>query len=271
MKFLREVWKFVNSKIFGYILIAVILIFFVGTCGRMSKIKEDGKRKDQNISALTDSINTVTLKNGEIQSSRDAYMADYKELKEYNVDLAFELKSQRGKVVTLNRIVFQLRQDTADLQAYINELLTKYKTPERVNDSTWNVDWQLAYTYDSTNYDIFNGRTQIGIRAPQNYLKDINLLHNRTQLLNRNSQISLTWGQKWEDTGKNKKLRVYAQTAHPAFQTQLLEGTYVDYPKKRHWFTGFGVGPALNLGYDFLNNQPVIVVGVGIHYSIYQW
>jgi len=269
MEALNKIWKFVNSKIFGYILIAVIAIFLVGTCGRVSNLKEEARIKDQNMSALSDSIKTVILKNGDLQVSRDAFMADAKELRLFNAELSDAVKLQTGKVVTLNRIIFQLKQDTAELRAFIRNLPDP-KPPEQENDSSWNVSWALNYVYDSTNYDLFTGRTRIGLRGPLD-LSKITVIHNGTELLTRNSQIGLIWGQKWEGKGKDKKLRVYAQTAHPAFQTQLLEGTYVDYPKKRHWFTGFGVGPTLNIGYDFLNNQPAVVVGVGIHYSIYQW
>ena len=271
MKALKAVWKFINSNVFKYIVIGVLILLFAGTCGRNSRLKEESAIKDQNISALADSISTVKLRNGELQSSRDAFMADANELRLLNAELSDEVKLQKGKVVTLNRIVFQLKQDTADLQAYINELLSKPETPIQVNDSTWNVNWQLAYVYDSTNYDIFNGTTQVGLKGPKNYFKDITLSHNQTFMTNRESQIGLTWGQKWEGTGKNRRLRVYAQTAHPAFQTKLLEGTYVDYPKKRHWFTGFGVGPQFGVGVDPIRWQPTIYLGVGIHYNIYSW
>jgi len=265
------IWKFVNSKIFGYICLVAFIILFVGTCGRNSSLRDDAAIKDQNIAALTDSIKTVMLKNGDLQVSKNAYMASAKELKAFNEELSDAVKAQKGKVVTLNRIVFQLKQDTTDLQKYIDELLAKYEKPKKVNDSTWNVDWTLPFVYDSTNYDIFTGRTQVGIRGPKSYFPEIDLTHNKTWLLNRESQIGLTWGQKWEGTGKDKKLKVYAQTAHPAFETKLLEGTYVDYPKKRHWFTGFGVGPQVGIGYDFLHNQPAFTVGLGIQYNIYQW
>ncbi|GAF99188.1 unnamed protein product, partial [marine sediment metagenome] len=204
--------------------------------------------------------------NGDLVASKSAYIANEKELKEFNAGLAKQLKDEKGKVVTFNNIVFQLRQDSADLQKNLADLKSEYEKPKQVNDSTWNVDWLLSYVYDSTNYDIFDGRTQVGLRGPEGYFKDITLTHNKTWMLNRNSQIGLTWGQKYEDG----KLKVFAKTAHPAFQAQLLEGTYVDYPKKRHWFTGFGIGPQLSVGYDFLHNQPAFMIGVGIHYNIYQ-
>jgi len=267
MKVLTKIWKFINSKIFGYALIAAFILLFLGTCGRNSVLKEKANRTEQNLIASNDTIKSERLKNGDLRVSINGYVANEKELKVFNEDLANQVKAQTGKVVTLNNIVFHLRQDTADLRAYINYLLTKYETPHQINDSTWNVDWTLAYTYDSANYDIFIGRTQVGLRGPKSFLKDITLTHNKTSLFNRDSKMSLTWGQKYEDD----KLKVFAQTSHPAFQAQLLEGTYVDYPKKRHWFTGFGIGPAANIGYDFLHNQPAIIVGVGIQYNIYQW
>ena len=266
-KFLEKLWKFINSKIFGYIIILVFAALFIGTCGRNSSIKEENARKDQNMSALNDTIKTERLKNGDLLVSIDGYIGDATDLKEFNEGLAKQIKKEKGKVVTLNNIVFQLKQDSADLQENLAELKSKYEKPEQVNDSTWNVDWLLSYVYDSTNFDIFNGRTQVGIRGPEKYFKDITLTHNKTWMLNRQSQIGLTWGQKYDEDGK---LKVFAQTSHPAFQAQLLEGTYVDFPKKRHWFTGFGVGPQLSVGYDFLHNQPAVMIGIGIHYNIYQ-
>jgi HPt (histidine-containing phosphotransfer) domain-containing protein len=271
MKVLKTIWKFINSRIFGYVVIGAFILLLVGMCGRNSNLKEENKIQEQNLAAQSDTIKNVVLENGELQASKNAYMATAKELREYNKELSDEVKNQKGKVVTLNRIVFKLQQDTADLQKYIDELLAKYEKPKRINDSTWNVDWTLPFVYDSTNYDIFTGRTQVGIRGPQSYFPDISLTHNKTWLLNRNSQMSLTWGQKWEGSGKNKRLKVYAQTSHPAFKTQLLEGTYVDYPTKKHWFTGFSVGPQLGVGYDFLNNQPTFTIGLGIQYNVYSW
>ena len=268
-KVLDVIWKFINSKIFGYILIGVLVLLFVGTCGRASNLKEEGKIKDQNISALADTVRTVKLKNGDLQSSRDAFMADAKELRFLNVGLSDEVKLQSGKVVTLNRIVFQLKQDTAELREFIRNMPDP-NPPIQEDDSTWKVSWALNYVYDSINYDLFEGNTRVRLKGPY-VLGDISVSHLGSEMTKRNSQIGLTWGQKYEGSGKNKRLKVYAQTAHPAFQTKLLDGTYVDFPKKRHWFTGLGIGPQLGVGYDFLNNQPAITIGVGIQYNIYQW
>lgn len=269
MKFLKTVWEFINSKVFGYIVICVFIFLFIGTCGRNSNLKDEARIKDQNISALADSIETIRLKNGVLQSSKNAFLADANELKDLNEALSDEVKDQKGKVVTLNRIVFNLKQDTSDLKESIRNLPDP-EPPVQDDDSSWTVSWSTAYVYDSINYDRYDGKTQVRLRGPLD-LSKITVAHNNTFLTYRDSQIGLTWGQKWEGTGKDKKLKVYAQTAHPAFRTKLLEGVYVDYSKKKHWFTGFGIGPQAGIGYNFLNQKTGIYLGIGIQYTIYQW
>jgi len=274
-KFLEGLWKFVNSKIFGYIMILVFAILFLGTCSSNTKLKDESDRKDQNISAMSDTITEVRLKNNELQVKTGAFMATEKELKDLNSDLAKRVSEQKGKVVTLNRIVFNLTQERDELQRWKDDHPPVVAPPSQVNDSTWNVPWSAKYVYDSTgvdtsNYDIYAGITQIGLRGPYD-LGKVSVKLNSSDLTYRDSKMSMVWGQKWEGVGKNKKLVVYAQTSHPAFEAKLLKGTYVDYPKRDHWFTGFGIGPQIDIGYDFMNNRPAFVVGVGIHYNIYNF
>ena len=145
MKFLKSLWKFINSKVFGYILIAVAILLLVGTCGRNANLKEEAERSHQNLIASNDTIKIERLKNGDLQVSIGGYIANEKELREFNEDLANQVKAQTGKVITLNNIVFHLKQDTTELRRYIDSLLTKFKEPEQINDSTWNVDWVISY------------------------------------------------------------------------------------------------------------------------------
>lgn len=269
MKYLTLIWNFLNSKLFSYILIVLVVFFLINYWNKSRNLKEDLERKDHNIGVLNDSITTIKLKNGEYEASIGSYIATAEELKQFNKRLALQLEKESGKVVTFGNLIFRLRQDSIKLQKQLSELKAKYEKPVQINDSTWNVDWTLPFIYDSTNYDIFKGRTQIVTSGdiPKVWLDKIIINHNKTWLLNRESQIGLTWGQK----EVNGKLLVFARTAHPAFQAKLLEGVYVDYPQKEHWFEGFGIGPNLSLGYDPLNSKTSIFIGVGIHYNIYKW
>lgn len=272
-KILNMIWKFLNSRLFAYIGIVLLVILFVGNCNRISDLNDTISTKNKNIEVLNDTVKTVKLKNGDLQSTVGSFQAKNKELKLLNESLYNEVKKRKTEVVTLNRIVFQLKQDTSDLQKYIDYLegIINNPPPEKLNDTTWNIPWNMKFSYDSLNYDFYSGVTTVGLRGQLAYINDILLTNEGTRMLNRESQMELIWGQEYEGKGKNRKLRVYAETAHPAFITKLLEGTYVDYPEKRHWFTGFGIGPNLGVGYDFINSQPTLTVGLGIHYSIYSW
>lgn len=269
MKYLTLIWNFLNSKLFSYILIVLVVFFLINFWNKSRNLKEDLERKDHNIEVLNDSIKTVKLKNGDLESSIGSYKATAKELEEFNKRLTDQIKAEKGKVITFGNLVFRLRQDSIRLQKELDSLKAKYETPVQVNDSTWNVDWTLPYIYDSLNYDIYKGRTQVVVSGNilPICLEEIRLKHNKTWMLNRDSQMNLTWGQK----EVNGKLLVFARTAHPAFQAKLLEGVYVDYPHKDHWFTGFGVGPQLGIGYNFIQSEPVLTIGVGITYNVYHW
>lgn len=267
MKALKMVWDFLNSRVGGYVILFLLVVFLIGTCKRSSSLRDDIQRHQNNVEALTDKLREERTHSGELRASIQGYVANTRELEIYNRELAEQVKNERGKVITLNNIVFNLRQDVDDLNKYIDELLTKFNEPVQVDDSTWRVDWNLAYTYDEYNYDRYTGRTIIGLTGDVNLLRDITLNHRGTSLLNRDSQMRLTWGQTEEDG----KLRVYAQTAHPAFRAQLLEGVYVDYPAKRNWFTGISVGPHVGMSWNFNESRVITYVGVGLQYNIYHW
>jgi len=267
-KYLNIIWNFLNSKVFTYIVIIIAIIILVSTCSKNEKLKDEVTRNNQNISALTDTIITIKTKNGNLQSSINGYIVSEKELKDLNKNLYNLVDQQKGKVITLNNIIFQLKQDTSDLNRYINENKTP---PEKINDSTYDINWTLSYIYDSLNYDIYKGQTRIGLTGNSLFLKEVKIKHNYTKLLDRESQINLIWGQKWEKINGENKLRIFAESAHPAYRAKLLEGVYVDYPKQKHWFTGFGIGPGIIIGYDVLHARPALVFGIDFHYTIYQW
>ena len=270
-KFFERLWKFLNSKVFLYVIGIIIIILLAGQCKTNSDLKRDNKISEQNIETLTDSIQIVKDKNGKLQAEKAILFGSEKDLKKLNAGLYSELKAQKGQVVSLNKTVLTLHQTIDDLNKFIDSLNSSYEDPVfNPLDSTWTIPWTLAYTYDTNNYDIFKGFTQVDL------LSNNRLNHISTRMIDRQSSISLTFGQKVEDG----KLRVFVQSGYPGLTPSSLEGVLIDpnsnkylrqISSKRHWFTGFGIGPNINLGYDLLNQKPAIFIGVGIHYNIFQW
>ena len=139
---------------------------------------------------------------------------------------------------------------------------------EQINDSTYQLPWSLTYRYDSTNYDIFNGRTEI--------VNGRIIVHNRTWLEGRETQIGLTFGQRVEDD----KLRVFVQSAYPGFTTQSLQGVLIDpntnpyikdLIKPKKWFPGATVGIGITPGFNLLTGGYSVVIGPTFQWGIYSF
>jgi len=161
--------------------------------------------------------------------------------------------------------------------------------PIQVNDSSYLIPWTMRYDWDSINYDIYKGQTQVGMNIKpgfiwkdgmtNNYLLNnaFNMTHYGTSLTERTSQMELTFGQKIE---KNQ-LRIFVNTNYPGFTAKSLEGVLIDpntnpyiksLRKKKQWLPNtwsLGVGPSF--GYNILANKPYFGVGVHLNYNILQW
>jgi hypothetical protein len=279
-KIFTAIWSFLNSKFLGYGIALVLIIFIAQTCSNLSKAKEDAANAHQNISALTDTIKKVKLKNGELEFSKAGYIGDIETLKKVNAGLAKEVEKEKGTVVNLNRIVILLEQDRDDLRKYIDSLKLILKEPIKLNDTTYLVPWTLPFTYDSTNFDIWTGQTKVGLTAATNKViltrnpitnkfdfSQIKVTNEGTEMLSRKTQIELVWGQKWE----KGQLRVFARSKYPGFSVTNMDGVLINVPEKRHWFTGFSVNFGVMPTYDFVAGKPTIVVGPSFGYTIYQW
>jgi hypothetical protein len=274
---IKVIWNILNSKVFYVGVILIVFVLYFDQCSKKDDLKREAIKTEQNLEASLDTITTIRTKNGKLNSSISGYVSTENELKRLNTDLYDDLESQNGKVITLSNANIGLEQDKDELNKYISILEKKLGEFEKNKDGTYTADWSLTYRYDSTNFDKFDGYTTVGIT--QNTLDKDNpftLKHVNTELTYRKTQIDLTWGTKVE----NDKLRVFAESKHPAFQVSGLKGILIDPNKnkyikslmeKDHWFTGFGVGPNLGLGYDIIHSRTTVVLGVGIQYNIYQW
>jgi len=265
-----------NWKLYSRLgIAAVIILLIVFNAFQYRKIqnyKVNEKMSNQNLAAMSDSLKTERQKNGAMQTSIAGYVASEKDLKNLNKDLYDEVKAQQGKVVSLNKAVIQLKQDTAMLRAHIDYLNSVYGKPVPIDSNTFSVPWTLAYKYDTLNWDRFQGQTTVRVVKK----KPLELTHVKTEMLNRTSQISLVWGQKIED----KSLRVFVQSPYPGFTVEQLSGVLIDpntnpyikkLMKKKHWFTGLGLGVGATGGFNVGTGGYGLVIGPTLTYNIYQW
>lgn len=289
MKFLKKIWGFLNSNVFKYIIILILMLFLIKTCKEVRENNRINDINEQNIIALNDSIKIEKLKNGSLQSSIAGYISDIRGLKDLNKNLYEQSQHQKGQLITLNRVVFQLKQDTFLLRKHINYLESIMSKPIQINDTTYSMDWFLKYNWDDVNFDSFAGRTYVGIKPNinfswndslsnmVNFRNSFELTHYKTEMIDRLSQVELIYGQKIED----KKLRIFVNTKYPGFTTTSLEGVLIDpntnpyikkLMKKTQWFPNtFSIGVGTSTGFNIFTGKPYLGVGVTLNYNIFQW
>jgi len=272
MKTLTKIWNFLKSKTFIILLILALIGYSAGQYSLITNLKRQQSITEQNVHALKDSLTLERKKSGELLVSISGYVATEKELKVLNKNLYDKVKAQSGKIVSLNNSVIQLIQDTTMLRKYLAQKDAIIEAMLKINDSTFVAGWTLPFKYDENNYDIFTGKTYIGVGSKEPLI----LVHNNTELVKRITQIDLTWGQKIE----KGKLKIFIESKYPGFSVTQLEGVFIDpntnpyikdLMKKRKWFTGFGAGIGTTVGYDIFSGNPGMVIGATVMYNIYQF
>ena len=272
-KIIKGIWTIINSKIF-------LLLVIVGIGTGFFKSYNDSLRDqiiaDQNEAALNDSILIIIKDNGTKQATIDGFILTEKNLKDLNKNLANQVKSQEGKIITLTNAEINLTLDKEELKKYIDSITTTSGVIIFPNDSTANIPFSSGFKYDSINYDIFTGYTSIGILYDSIYKNNILFKNLGTSILKRETVIGLTFGQKIV----GKKLRIFIESNYPGFTAKSLEGVFIDpdtnpYIKKlikrSKWFNGFNLNVSLMGGYDLFQQKPMIFVGFGISYNIYEF
>jgi len=288
--------NFFRSKTFLIIVVVVIALGFGRSCAKVRDLERQNHIKEQNIIALRDTVRMERTKSGTLEATVAGFISSEKDLKKLNADLYKEVKDQKGNVISLNKIVFQLKQDTSQLRSHINYLESIMSKPIQINDSTYCIPWELEYNWNPTNFDIYKGETTIGIAAKKltpkllldntktyneqfdtQFNSSFELKHRRTEILERTTQIDLTFGQEVVD----KQLRVFVTTKYPGFTATSLKGWMVDpntdpdikrLMKKKKWIPNtWSVGGGPSFGYNILSGKPYLGIGVNINYNLLQW
>lgn len=270
-KILKYIWNFINSKLLTYFIIFIIIILFANQCKKNNDLKSELIIKEQNIEAAKNDIKTYKNKNNDLIAEKAIWILSEKDLKKQNKELYNKVEDQKGKIISLNNVVINLKQDKDILHDSINYLKTTIGEAEKINSLEWKLPWKLEYIWDENNFDIFKGHTLVKIDTI-NY----SVSHITTKMDKRESQIDLTFGEKVVDG----KYNVFITSSYPGLNPKSMEGVFIDpnsnkdikkLIEKRHWFTGFSINIGITPSWNFINQKPTIVIGPTIGYTIYQW
>lgn len=242
-----------------FIMLAVILgLVFLNL--KQCNDKKDMKNKNNiylsNLEALKDTIRIEKNKNGEIQYSKAALIAENGSLKELNSELHEEVKKQKGKVIYIQSSNGTITKDTSH---------QIHGTVKVINDTTFEISDSLTINYDSNNYKKFLVVTTISVDSN----RKVKVL--KTNLKKDDLGFNLVTGLKEE----NGKLRIFMKSDYPNLQFTKIDGALID-PKKsdviRSFFPNKKWGLGIQGGYG-INSQfrAGFYVGVGVQYNLWTW
>lgn len=232
--------KHIDKDKFYKVLIALLLFLSIASIDSCVRNKAELKDANQNLIALNDSVRYVKNKNGALEAQKALLIADNKDLKKLNSDLQDELKSERGKVIYIDKIQTKIVHDTT----YIHTEL---------------VDNKFAFAYDTT-YSKGNSRT-LAIEGEVNG-NDVDC-----KIVKDEFSVAIVTGIKKE----NGVAQIFVRSDYPGFNVSSIDGAILsqDDPifaqdaKKKHFIIGPQVGIGVSAG---LKLTPYI--GAGLTYKI---
>lgn len=244
--FFKDNWKNIVLVIFFFVIIVLIMST---TCTR-----QDLNKAETNIKALTDTLHTYELKNGELMYEKQGYIAEKKELEEYIGIKEKEVKEIEKKLksalATIAKLQAQVRIDT----------IHTVDSVEVLPDSTYNChfeykdDWLKLNGVTNVKLDPFNTHTiinNIGMEVPL--------------------KVGTTKDDKWFVTSEN-----------PYVQFTSVEGVNTEKAKPKRWCIGIQGGVGAVFGYGISGSSDGIVrtgwilgggayLGLGITYKLIEF
>jgi hypothetical protein len=228
----------------------VLLALFSESCNDAEYNKQ---LNEQNIQALTDSIQTLTLDNGQLQSQKAIFFTDKKNLEKLNKDLKEELDRVKGGKPEVI-IKTDVKYVGFDLKLN-NELL-------RLEDGSLG----LKFDYDTKSRSL-QGISKFKViqqQADENTPGKVNIIPGITEITKDEISFALTVGIKKESDGTRN---IFVIPSDTTLRITELVGANLGkepIPKKRH----FGFGPSLQVGYDIVNQRPALGVGLSLQYNL---
>lgn len=255
--------KIFSVKIQRNILLIIILLIgikylFNGYTNLTTKLAIS----EQNQKALLDSVRISENKIKDLVFSKNILIAEKGNLKDLNNDLAQEVKKEKGKVRSLNRIVSRIKSDTV----FTDNTLILYK------NGTKGLSWKYDTIFDANNERHISGISDFSIDS------NGNITPLKTKITNDEFKFNLITGLK----EVNGNVEIFVRSDYPGFSVTKLDGAIIDpnkhpiikkFTNKKRWGIGPYVGGGINYNTRYnTNGIPNIgfgyTFGVGIHYSI---
>ena len=225
--FLHKNWKNILLAVFGFIII-VLLMSTTCTSQKLDKA-------ENNLTALTDSLHTYKMKNGELMYEKQGFIAEKKELEEYIGVKEKEVKEIEKKLKSALATIAKLR-------AEVNvDTIHTIDSVEVLPDSTY----QCHFNYNDRWLSL-NGITSV----------HLNPFNSHTIINNINMEVPIKVG-----TTKDNKWFVTSENPNVIFTS--VEGANLEKAKPKRFTIGIqgGIGGIFGYGVSGCSADGIVRTG----------
>lgn len=199
------------------------------------------QNETQNRIALGDSVRVSKTREGDLLYSKAILIADVKNLKDLNVELANRVNNLGGRVVELTTTIISLEGELSTIKN--NTLVSN-------GDDTYGIEWELSRDYGDDNKRVLSGITNFGVTQNPFKITPLNTV------ITRDFQtISITQG----IILKNGVYEAFATSKFPGVSFTEIDSAIVEpdiHPITKKAIKKFNLGGYIGYGgtYDAVSN-----------------
>ena len=261
MKIINVIWSFVSDpskRTFVLtIALAIAAMMWFRSCEATRRAKADAEVQqqiaDQNARALTDSLHTITLRNGETETTTSAFMAKLSDLEKLNRDLYAESKKELGNLKAIIKGGMS-----------INNPLHVSNELEVYGGDSYGLKFEKSSKTDSLDFSV-RGVSKFSM---QNNV----IVPGTTDILENRTSVKLILG----FTEDKDNYRVFARSPSKLLKIDELTGSLIIpkrggdiIPQPAEKKKRFGIGLQIGYGITVRGSEPFI--GLGLNYNLFSF
>lgn len=226
--------KKISFKDIVYVLIIVVLIVFLSIS--INKCSNEKVRYKNNIIALHDTIRYYETDNGDMAATIRGFEAELKEVKLLNKELYEKVKNLKPKGDVTNATYFTGVIDNPQRD-------TTYVIEHDTISQGFKKDFAFNNEYRILEGNVTYEEDTLGV----NIEKD---------------QVQFDYTVAMDD-----KNNIMIHSSNPYVKFNEISGFQIPTPKRKRW----SLGPAVNFGYDPIQNKISPSIGISVNYGLFQW
>lgn len=196
------------------------------------------KENKNNITAMTDTIKSIKAKNGNLVATKTALECNLDDFKKLNKELYDEIANLKINKNVDNIVNIKGNTDYGGKD-------TSYVMPTSIIKE--NAEFERAFNFDNK-WRILEGKI--------NYKADSLKMYINKDIVYFEYSIAI-----------DKNNKIYVTSDNPYVKYTEINGYVI--PKSK--VTNFGIGPSINLGYDFYNKKVIPTFGISLNWNIFKF